>query len=120
VGVRLLAKLGCKVDLAANGFEAVQMAGQFPYALIFMDCQMPEMDGFQASRQIRSLGGPLKKVGIVALTAAATPEDREACLAAGMNDYLSKPVSVEAMAQAIERWSPLRPVTPAPAELTVS
>jgi PAS domain S-box-containing protein len=109
VGVRLLAKLSCKVDLAANGFEAVQMAGQLPYDLIFMDCQMPEMDGFQASRQIRSLGGALKKVGIVALTAAATPQDRESCLAAGMNDYLTKPVSVEALAQAIERWSGLSP-----------
>ncbi len=105
VGTRLLEKLGCRVDLAANGFEAVQLAGQLPYDLIFMDCQMPEMDGFEASRQIRSLGGALKKVGIVALTAAATPEDRLKCLASGMNDYLSKPVSVESLAAAIERWS---------------
>jgi len=105
VGTRLLEKLGCRVDLAANGFEAVQMAGQLPYEVIFMDCQMPEMDGFQASRQIRSLGGALKRVGIVALTAAATPEDREKCLAAGMNDYLSKPVSVEGLAAAIVKWA---------------
>ncbi len=105
VGSRLLEKLGCRVDLAANGFEAVQLAGQLPYDLIFMDCQMPEMDGFEATRQIRSLGGPLKKVGIVALTAAATPEDRLKCLESGMNDYLSKPVSVESLAAAIERWS---------------
>jgi PAS domain S-box-containing protein len=105
VGTRLLEKLGCRVDLAANGFEAVQMAGHLPYDLIFMDCEMPEMDGFQAARQIRSLGGALKRVGIVALTAAATPEDREKCLAAGMNDYLSKPVSMEALASVIERWA---------------
>lgn len=106
VGTKLLEKLGCRVDVAANGFEAVQMAGQLPYDLIFMDCQMPEMDGFQATRQIRSLGGALKRVGIVALTAAATPADRENCLAAGMNDYLSKPVSVESLAAAIEQWAP--------------
>ena len=107
VGTRLLEKLGCRVDLAANGFEAVQMAGQLPYDLIFMDCQMPEMDGFQATRQIRSLGGALKRVGIVALTAAATPEDRDKCLASGMNHYLSKPVSVESLAASIERWATL-------------
>jgi len=115
VGTRLLQKLGCRVDLAANGFEAVQMAGQLPYDLIFMDCQMPEMDGFQATRQIRSLGGALKRVGIVALTAAATPEDRDKCLASGMNHYLSKPVSVESLAASIERWANLpkpEPVIP--------
>ena len=104
VGSRLLEKLGCRVDIAANGFEAVQMAGHLPYGLIFMDCQMPEMDGFQASRQIRLLGGALKQVGIVALTAAATADDRTKCLASGMNAYLTKPVSIEALAGAIDRW----------------
>ncbi len=117
VGVRLLEKLGCRVDLAANGFEAVQMAGQLPYDLIFMDCQMPEMDGFQASRQIRSLGGPLKKVGIVALTAAATPEDRQRCFEAGMNDYLSKPVSLDRLSAAIARWTGKGEAEPAIAEI---
>jgi PAS domain S-box-containing protein len=112
VGLRLLEKLNCTVDLAANGFEAVQMTGQLPYDLVFMDCQMPEMDGFQAARQIRSLGGPLKRVPIVALTAAATPEDRDRCLQSGMNDYLTKPVSVESLALALERWAaPLRQTT---------
>jgi PAS domain S-box-containing protein len=106
VGTRLLEKLGCRVDLAANGFEAVQMVGQLPYDLVLMDCQMPEMDGFQASRQIRSLGGSYKRLAIIALTAAATNEDRDKCLAAGMNDYLSKPVSVEALSAALDRWLP--------------
>ncbi len=105
VGVRLLAKLKCRVDLAANGFEAVEMAGQLPYDVILMDCQMPEMDGYTASRQIRSLGGALKRIPIIALTAAATPQDRERCLEAGMNDYLTKPVSVEALAAALQRWA---------------
>jgi signal transduction histidine kinase len=107
VGARLLAKLQCKVDLAANGLEAVEMAGQLPYDLILMDCQMPEMDGFTASRQIRSLGGALKRIPIIALTAAATPQDRERCFEAGMNDYLTKPVSVEALAKALQRWAPV-------------
>lgn len=105
VGVRMLEKLGCRVDVAGNGFEAVQMVGQLPYDLVLMDCQMPEMDGFQASRQIRSLGAAAKKVSIVALTAAATQEDREQCLSAGMNDYLTKPVSLADLAKALETWS---------------
>jgi CheY-like chemotaxis protein len=104
VGSRLLEKFGCRVDIAANGFEAVQMAGQLPYDLIFMDCQMPEMDGFQACRQIRMLGGALRKVGIVALTAAATPEDRRKCLDSGMNEYLTKPVTLEMLHDTLERW----------------
>ncbi len=112
VGLRLLEKLKCTVDLAANGFEAVQMTGQLPYDIVFMDCQMPEMDGFQAARQIRSLGGALKRVPIVALTAAATSEDRERCLQSGMNDYLTKPVGVDSLALALERWAaPLRQPT---------
>jgi CheY-like chemotaxis protein len=93
------------VDVAGNGFEAVQMVSQLPYDLVLMDCQMPEMDGFQASRQIRSLGAAARKVNIVALTAAATPEDRELCMSAGMNDYLTKPVSLAALAQALESWA---------------
>ena len=104
VGSRLLEKLGCRVDIAANGFQAVQTAGQLPYDLIFMDCQMPEMDGFQASRQIRLLGGALKRVGIVALTVAATSDDRTKCLDSGMNEYLTKPGSIKALARAIDRW----------------
>jgi CheY-like chemotaxis protein len=105
VGVKMLEKLGCRVDVAANGFEAVQMVSQLPYHIVLMDCQMPEMDGFQAARQIRSLGAFGRKVSIVALTAAATNEDRDQCLAAGMNDYLTKPVTLAGLAEALERWS---------------
>ncbi len=105
VGMRLLEKLGCRVDVAANGFEAVQMVGQLPYDLVLMDCQMPEMDGYQASRQIRMLGGAARRVSIVALTAAATPEDRARCLESGMNDYLSKPVTIAALSAVLTKWS---------------
>lgn len=104
VGVRLLEKMGCRVDLAANGLEAVEMARQLPYQLILMDCQMPEMDGFEASRAIRELEGEMSRVPIVALTAAATSEDRDRCLAAGMNAYLTKPISLDDLSQAIEKW----------------
>lgn len=81
------------------------MVGQLPYDLVLMDCQMPEIDGFQASRQIRSLGGVFRRLSIIVLT-AATNEDRDKCLAAGMNEYLSKPVGVEALCAALERWLP--------------
>lgn len=104
VGLRLLEKIGCRVDLAANGLEAVEMARQLPYNLILMDCQMPEMDGFEAAQTIRQLPGDAGQVPIVALTAAATQEDRDRCLAAGMNDYLSKPISLEHLGGAIAKW----------------
>ncbi|MDX2268714.1 MAG: PAS domain S-box protein [Bryobacter sp.] len=104
VGARMLEKMACRVDVASNGFEAVQMVSQLPYDVVLMDCQMPEMDGFQAARQIRSLGGALRRVPILALTASTTAADRELCFAAGMNDYLSKPISLEALGQAIGRW----------------
>ncbi len=105
VGVKMLERLGCRVDVAANGFEAVQMVSQLPYHLVLMDCQMPEMDGFQATRQIRSLGAIGRRVNIVALTAAATSQDRELCLEAGMNDYLTKPITLAGLADSLRRWS---------------
>ena len=89
----LLAKLGCQVDTADNGEEALAKASQTEYALIFMDCVMPAMDGFAATTAIRNLADRLRSaVPIVALTASATPEDRDRCFAAGMNDFLTKPI----------------------------
>lgn len=108
VGVRLLEKIGCRVDLAANGLEAVEMARQLPYNLILMDCQMPEMDGFEAAQTIRKLPGNAGQVPIIALTAAATQEDRDHCLASGMNAFLSKPISLDHLSTAIETWK--RPI----------
>jgi len=95
VASALLARLGCRVEVAASGAEAVQKVRQLAYDLVLMDCQMPEMDGFAATREIRRLDGAASRVPIVALTAAAMPEDRERCFASGMDGYLSKPIRRE-------------------------
>jgi CheY-like chemotaxis protein len=106
IGVRLLEKCGCRVDLASDGREAVEMAGRFPYDLIFMDCRMPEMDGYAATRAIRAQQLDGSHIPIVALTAHAIAGTREECLAAGMDDYIAKPVSPAAMQQMVLKWSP--------------
>jgi PAS domain S-box-containing protein len=103
LAVHLLAKLGHRVDLAGNGREAVEMASKFTYDLILMDAQMPEMDGFAATREIRSLPGPAGRVPIIAMTAYALAGDRERCLAAGMDDYLSKPINPRDLAATLTR-----------------
>jgi signal transduction histidine kinase/DNA-binding response OmpR family regulator len=99
---RLLQKEGCQVDLAINGLEAVKKASAFSYDLIFMDCQMPEMDGLESAAAIRSLH---LKTPIVALTANAMPGDRARCLTAGMDDYISKPVKVAELKRVLELWA---------------
>jgi signal transduction histidine kinase/CheY-like chemotaxis protein len=92
VALLMLHKLGYQVDVANNGFEALHAAASAHYDLILMDCVMPEMDGFEATRRLRSGGGHGAEVPIIAMTANAFADDRKACLAAGMNDFLSKPV----------------------------
>jgi PAS domain S-box-containing protein len=107
VAKRLLEKSGCQVDVAANGIEAVDMWGAHPYAAIFMDCQMPEMDGFEATSEIRRrerVRSPGRHTPIVALTAAVMAGDREKCLAAGMDDFLSKPIQPATLRGVLERW----------------
>lgn len=112
LAVRFLEKLNCSVDLAANGVEAVAMARKFPYDAIFMDCQMPEMSGLEAARVIRDLENtqsfasdhPGHRVPIIAVTAGAMMGDRNDCISAGMDDYLSKPLRSEDLARALERW----------------
>ena len=106
LGLRILEKLGCRVDLATNGREALERATQFPYDLIFMDCRMPEMDGIQACREIRSRLSEGPRVPIVALTAHAVAGTREECLAGGMDDYLTKPVRPVELKRMLDRWSP--------------
>ncbi len=107
VAVRMLEKIGCTVDVAANGEEAVQMWKQFPYAMIFMDCQMPELDGLEATRRIRSQESD-DHVPIVAMTANAMESDRDACLAAGMDDYASKPVKLNQLDELVSRYGEVR------------
>lgn len=90
--MRKLEKLSYRVDVAANGKEAIEMWEKLPYDLVFMDCNMPEMDGYEATRAIRSLEGMNQHTPIIAMTASAMKEDHDRCLEAGMDDYLSKPV----------------------------
>jgi signal transduction histidine kinase/ActR/RegA family two-component response regulator len=92
VALLMLHKLGYQVDVANNGFEALSAVASAHYDLILMDCVMPEMDGFETTRRLRSDGGHGGEVPIIAMTANAFADDRKACLAAGMNDFLSKPV----------------------------
>jgi len=106
LGLRILEKMGCRVDAAGNGREAVEMAARFPYDLIFMDCRMPEMDGYQASRTIRLRPPAGGRVPIVALTAHAVSGAREECLDAGMDDYVTKPVRPADLERMLQRWSP--------------
>jgi signal transduction histidine kinase/CheY-like chemotaxis protein/PAS domain-containing protein len=100
-----LKNLGYTAEVATNGQEAVQMATQIPYDLILMDCQMPVLDGYGATQAIRRSRGVCQHTIIIALTANAMKEDREQCLIAGMDDYLSKPVLKEALAAKLSCWS---------------
>ena len=96
----LLESMGYRADVASNGVEAVEAVSRLPYDLVLMDVQMPEMDGIEATRRIRA-DGPSPQPRIVAMTANAMQGDREACLAAGMDDYLAKPIRPEALAASI-------------------
>jgi two-component system, sensor histidine kinase and response regulator len=108
----LLNRQGHVIDLAGNGLEAVEAYKNQNYDLILMDVQMPEMDGFDASRQIRELEGAQRHTPIIAMTAYALPEDRQRCLAAGMDDYLSKPLNPTKVFETIEHWGYLSQAVP--------
>jgi two-component system, sensor histidine kinase and response regulator len=104
VTVRMVERLGYRADVAANGAEAVSILKGLPYDAVLMDCQMPEMDGYEATRLIRADEAAGRHVPIIAMTAAALAGDRERCLAAGMDDYISKPVKLHVVAALLERW----------------
>ena len=103
VAVRMLDRLGYRVDVVANGVEALEAVRRQGYDLVLMDVQMPEMDGLEATRQIRMSGGDAAQPYIIALTANAMEGDREVCLAAGVDDYVAKPLGMKALAEAIDR-----------------
>lgn len=100
----MLERLGYRVDVVANGAEAVDAVRRIAYDLVFMDIQMPEMDGYQATAAIRGLEEPAARTPIIAMTANAMKGDDEKCLAAGMDGYLPKPVPMEDLAVAANEW----------------
>ena len=107
VARRMLEKLGSRVNVVANGREVLEVINKIEYDLIFMDCQMPEMDGFQATEEIRKLensGKINRHIPIIALTAFAMESDREKCYAAGMDDYLSKPIDMNKFEKVLVKW----------------
>jgi CheY-like chemotaxis protein len=100
----LLEKLGCLVDIARNGREACAALELKSYGLVLMDCQMPEMDGFEATRKIRRSEGASRHTPIVALTAGVLKEERDQCFSAGMDAFLSKPVSYQILETTLLYW----------------
>jgi len=102
---RFLKNLNCDVEIAEDGDQAVRMANRLNYDLIFMDCQMPVMDGFQATRQIRR-SNQNQGTPIVALTGLDSDNERQACLQAGMNDFITKPFTQDQLANALLQWLP--------------
>jgi two-component system sensor histidine kinase/response regulator len=114
VAQRMLEHLGCDVDIAEDGRAALEAVGQKTYDVVLMDVQMPEMDGFEATAAIRSAN---LRVPVIAMTAHALSGDRERCLAAGMDDYLTKPIRIEDLATALDEWAEVGTVAREQAEL---
>jgi CheY-like chemotaxis protein len=106
VATAMLAKLGCEVVVAGDGRAAVEALAAGGFAVVLMDCQMPEMDGFQATEAIRAMeSGGDQRIPIIAMTANASAEDRERCLLCGMDDHVAKPITQAGLAGAIGRWA---------------
>jgi len=104
VALRMVERLGYRADVASTGAEAVTMLGRGHYDALLIDCQMPEMDGYEATRQIRHNERGGRHVPIIAMTADAVSGERERCLAAGMDDYITKPIKLHVVAAVLERW----------------
>jgi len=113
---RVLRTLNCEVDLAPTGREAVRLFHQSKYDLVLMDCHMPDVDGLEATRQIRAVEGPNRRVPILAVTAGTVPGVRQACLQAGMDDFIAKPFSLSTLRRKASHWLSLANPEPASAE----
>jgi len=105
VAIGFLTKLGHQVDIADDGAMGIALLQSKAYDLVFLDIQMPGMDGFEVSREVRGLGGKLAKIPLIAMTANAMTGDREKCLAAGMNDYISKPLNRRTLDHLLNKWA---------------
>jgi CheY-like chemotaxis protein len=108
LALRILQQMGYRADLASNGIEAVESVGRQVYDVVLMDVQMPEMDGLDAARQICARWQPHERPRIVAMTANAMQGDRDMCLAAGMDDYVTKPIRVDRLVEALNQVQPRR------------
>ena len=106
VAVGILELLGYTTEVAGNGLEALAAHARTKFAAVLMDCQMPEMDGYAATQEIRRIEGPGPRTPIIAMTAGVTDGERERCLVAGMDDYISKPVTPQQIDAALARWLP--------------
>ena len=105
VARKILEKLGCTCEIAANGVECLRLLEEQTFDIILMDCMMPEMDGLEATQKIRASGADYANIPIVAFTANDIAEDRQKCLDAGMNDYMSKPVNIDRLTQVLNDWA---------------
>jgi CheY-like chemotaxis protein len=108
VAVRMPERLGLRVDVAGNGREAVELLEMLPYDVVFMDCQMPEMNGYEAPAEFRRWEGQDRRVAIIAMTADVMAGCREQCAEAGMDDFIAKPIKVEDLVGAFRKWAPIR------------
>ena len=105
VVLKQLQSLGYQAEVVNNGQEALDRLKERDYDVVLMDCQMPIMDGYRATQEIRSFEGDRRHTTIIAITANAMPEDRDRCMDAGMDDYLSKPASREDLRKKVEQWT---------------